>query len=323
MRRNRIPLAVTIGFTAITTFLFLFFPLSQRADVAHSGGLRMEYLPTRENLENTPHHILVKVSSTAGIKPGGVLLRFFTPEDKRPLQVTLRRIIRRRDYFGGYIPGFTKPATVFYQLQASDADGNRVILKRGAWQRGGWYVLIFRSEPNVWLKVFHLGLIAGSFLLFLHSFHFAQRYLLLKEDFSRCFWSAVAGAGSFFVASFPLGILLAYQTYGVGWSGIPLGWDVTDNKSILIFLYYATIIALTKSHIYKKAKRPNRISDHTFARLSIWGMLLTLVIFLLPHGISNAEIVSYLREHLPLLIPIIIAAVLFLIIRYSRRRAAV
>ena len=322
MSRNRIPLIVTIGFAAITTLLFLFFPFSKRADVAHSGGLRMEYLPTIESLENTPHHIMVKVISTAGIKPGGVIVRFFTPEDKRPQQVTLRRI-RRGDYFGGYIPGFTKPATVFYQLQASDAAGSRVILKSAASRKGGWYVLIFRSEPNVWLKVFHLGLIAGSFLLFLHSFHFAQRYLLLKEDFSRCFWSVVAGAGSFFVASFPLGILLAYQTYGVGWSGIPLGWDVTDNKSILILLYYATIIALTKSHLYKKAKRPNRISDRTFARLSIWGMLLTLVIFLLPHGISNAEIVSYLRKHLPLLIPIIIAAVLFLIIRYTRRRAAV
>ena len=141
-------------------------------------------------------------------------------------------------------------------------------------------------------------------------------------DFGRCFWSAAAGAGSFFVTSFPIGILLAHRTFGVGWSGIPLGWDVTDNKSVLIFLYYAVIIALAKGHLYKKAKKPNRISDGTFARLSIWGMLFTLVIFLLPHGISNAEIVSYLREHLPLFIPIIIAALLFLIIRYTRRRRA-
>ncbi len=321
MRKNKIPLVITLGLAAVATFLFLFFPFSKEADVARSGGLRMKFLPTRENLENTPHHIMVKVTSTAGIKPGGVILRYFTPEDKKPRQITLRRI-QEGDYLRGYIPGFTKPATVFYQLQATDSAGNKVILKRRASPGGGWYVLIFKSEPNVWLKVFHLGLIAASLLFFLHSFHFAQRYLLLGEDFSSCFWSAVAGAGSFFVTSLPLGMILAYQTFGVAWSGIPLGWDVTDNKSILILMYYATIIALAKNHLYKKAKRPNRISDRTFARLSIWGMLFALVIFLLPHGISNEEIVSYLREHLPLLVPIIIAAVIYLVIRYARRRAA-
>jgi len=322
MKRNKIPLVITVGLATVATFLFLFFPFCKEADVARSGGLNMEFLPTRENLENTPHHIMVKVTSTAGIRPGGVILRYFTPEDKRPRQTTLRRI-QEGDYFRGYIPGFTKPATVFYQLQATDSAGNKVILKRRASPGGGWYVLIFKSEPNVWLKVFHIGLIAGSLLFFLHSFHFAQRYLLLGEDFSRCFWTAVGGAGSFFVTSLPLGMLLAYQTFGVAWSGIPLGWDITDNKSILILIYYATIIALAKNHLYKRAKRPNRISDHTFARLSIWGMILALVIFALPHGISNEEIVSYLGAHLPLLVPIIIAAVIYLIIRYTRRRAAV
>jgi len=322
MRRDRTPLLVTIGLAATSTFLFLFFPFSKQADIARSGGLRMEYLPIRENLENTPHHIIVKVTSTAGIKPSGVILKYFAPEDKIPHQVALRRI-RGGDYFGGYIPGFTKPATVFYQLQATDSAGNRGILKKGTPQKGNWYILIFTASANPWLKVLHLGLIAGSFIFFLHSFHFAQRYLLLGEYFSRCFWSAVAGAGCFFVTSIPLGIWLAYQTFGVGWSGIPLGWDVTDNKSVLIFLYYAAIIALAKNHFYKKTKRPNRISDRTFARLSIWGMILTLLIFLLPHGISNAEMVNYLRDYLYLFIPIIIAAVLYLIIRYARRRAAV
>lgn len=321
MKRDRIPFVVTIGFAAVSTLLFLFFSLSKEADVALSGELRMEYLPIRENPEDTPHHIIVKVTSAAGINPSGVILRYFTPNDKRPRNVTLRRI-RRGDYFGGYIPAFAKPATVFYQLQATDISGNSVILKRGTPQKGSWYVLIVTALANPWIKMLHLGLIAGSFIFFLHSFYFAQRYLLLGMDFGRCFWSAAAGAGSFFVTSFPIGIVLAHQTFGVGWSGIPLGWDVTDNKSVLIFLYYAVIIALAKGHLYKKAKKPNRISDGTFARLSIWGMLFTLVIFLLPHGISNAEIVSYLREHLPLFIPIIIAALLFFIIRYTRRRRA-
>ncbi len=322
MKRDRIPFVVTIGFVAVSTLLFLFFSLSKEADVALSGELRMEYLPIRENPEDTPHHVIVKVTSAAGINPGGIILRYFTPDKRRPRQVNLRRI-RKGDYFGGYIPGFTKPATVFYQLQATDISGNSVILKRGTPQKGNWYILIFTALANPWLKMLHLGLIAGSFIFFLHSFYFAQRYLLLGRDFSRCFWSAAAGAGSFFVTSFPIGIILAYQTFGVGWSGIPLGWDVTDNKSVLIFLYYAVIISLAKGHFYKKAKRANLISDRTFARLSLWGMLFTLVIFLLPHGISNAEMASYLREHLPLFIPIIIAAVLFFIIRYTRRRRAV
>ncbi|TKJ32417.1 hypothetical protein CEE39_05450 [bacterium (candidate division B38) B3_B38] len=321
MKRDRIPLVVTLGFAAVSTLLFLYFSLSKQADVAYSGELHMEYLPLRENPENTPHHVMAKVTSTAGIKPGGVILRYFTTDDRRPRKVTLRRI-RRGNYFGGYIPGFTKLTTIFYQLQATDLSGNSVILKRGTPQKENWYILIFTAPANLWLKMLHLGLIAGSFIFFLYSFYFAQRYLLLGRDFGRCFWSAAAGAGSFFVTSFPIGIFLAHQTFGVGWSGIPMGWDITDNKSVLIFLYYAVIIALAKGHLYKKVKRSNRISDRTFARFSIWGMLFTLVIFILPHGISNAEIASYLREHLPLFIPIIVAALLFLIIRYTRRRTA-
>ena len=46
------------------------------------------------------------------------------------------------------------------------------------------------------------------------------------------------GTVIFFISSFPLGMIVAYQTFGTPWTGFPVGNDLTDNKSLAIVLYW-------------------------------------------------------------------------------------
>jgi hypothetical protein len=65
--------------------------------------------------------------------------------------------------------------------------------------------------------------------------------------------------------------------FGVAWSGFPLGMDLTDNKTLIAFLFWiAALVAGRKG----KAARPFVIA----------ASLVTLLIFLVPHSLFGSEL---------------------------------
>lgn len=79
------------------------------------------------------------------------------------------------------------------------------------------------------------------------------------------------------VGGFVLGPLMQYIAFGAWWTGIPLGWDLTDNKTL--FAAVAWAIALW------------RMRDGRDARGAvIAAALVTLVIFAIPHSAWGSEL---------------------------------
>ena len=79
-----------------------------------------------------------------------------------------------------------------------------------------------------------------------------------------------------FVGGFILGPLVQKFAFGVAWSGFPLGTDLTDNKTLIAFLFWvAALIAGRKG----KPARPFVLA----------ASLVTLVIFLIPHSVLGSE----------------------------------
>jgi hypothetical protein len=126
--------------------------------------------------------------------------------------------------------------------------------------------------------------------------------------------------GMIFIAGFPLGFILAYQVFGTPWTGIPFGWDITDNKTLVIFLFWMISLFLVRGTILNlfshgrgrlcpfrwmialtrpaalsqqtKHKQYDSISHQRFAKLAIIGAIITVVLYAVPHSIMASPAFS-------------------------------
>ena len=95
-----------------------------------------------------------------------------------------------------------------------------------------------------------------------------------KSHPRRC---AIQAAVLFFVGVFILGPIVQKLAFGVYWSGIPFGTDLTDNKTLLsMFAWIAALIAGRKG-------RPAR-------GWVLAASVITLIINMIPHSLLGSEL---------------------------------
>ncbi len=80
-----------------------------------------------------------------------------------------------------------------------------------------------------------------------------------------------------FLGGFILGPLVQKAAFGVYWSGFPKGMDLTDNKTLISFIFWIIAAAAGRKG---KAARP----------LVVLASLVTLLIFLIPHSLLGSEL---------------------------------
>ena len=80
-----------------------------------------------------------------------------------------------------------------------------------------------------------------------------------------------------FLGGMVFGPIVQKLAFGEFWTGIPFGWDLTDNKTLIAFTFW--LIALF-TNIKKKENK-------------IWvivASITTLVIFLIPHSLFGSQL---------------------------------
>jgi hypothetical protein len=85
------------------------------------------------------------------------------------------------------------------------------------------------------------------------------------------------------VGGFVFGPLMQWFAFGKLWTGIPFGWDLTDNKTLFAVLGW--LIA------WLIVRRARKRGDASPAR--VWvvaAALLTLVVFSIPHSVAGTEL---------------------------------
>lgn len=73
-----------------------------------------------------------------------------------------------------------------------------------------------------------------------------------------------------------LGPVVQKYAFGELWTGIPFGWDLTDNKTLIAFLFW--IIALSTN---RKKKHPKMI---------LIASIVTIIIFSIPHSMFGSQL---------------------------------
>jgi len=73
-----------------------------------------------------------------------------------------------------------------------------------------------------------------------------------------------------------LGPMVQYHAFGEAWTGIPLGWDLTDNKTLIAVIFWAIAVFGNR-----KRKRPG---------LTILASFILLLVFTIPHSLFGSEL---------------------------------
>jgi hypothetical protein len=165
----------------------------------------------------------------------------------------------------GYLPKQPMAGKLAYKVFLSDP-GKEVSLT-------GEEPIIIRFKGHVPLTVliFHV-LVMFLAMLFSTSAGIAA---LVRWDSARKL--AIWTAALLFVGGFILGPLVQKFAFGSWWTGVPFGFDLTDNKTLIAMLgWVAAVIA-------GRGGKP--------ARGWIMGAsVLTLVVFMIPHSLFGSEL---------------------------------
>jgi hypothetical protein len=73
-----------------------------------------------------------------------------------------------------------------------------------------------------------------------------------------------------------LGPLVQYYAFGDLWTGVPFGWDLTDNKTLLGLIFWIIAVIMNKK------------SDRTI--YTILAAVMLLIVFSIPHSLFGSEL---------------------------------
>ena len=129
-------------------------------------------------------------------------------------------------------------------------------------------VIRFRNDVPASILVPHILLMFAAMLFAVYKF------LLVVTRRKYSLWLKIT-IGTLFVGGFILGPLVQHAAFGPWWAGFPYGTDLTDNKTLISFLFFIVALA-TLRWKYNK-----------------WvvglAVLVMIVIFSIPHSTYGSE----------------------------------
>jgi hypothetical protein len=291
--RERIPILVTIGLTSIGLYLMvhsMMSPTMYRV-TDPSAAIGYVFVPDEDEYVRSKHHVEGSFWSSSG---DSLVVSVLYKKSGTKFEEGTLQSIRGSNKFSFPLPSLSKGERFFYYLKVRDSRGDQVEIKPGRnlmdrlFARGKekLFHVTYEGRPPRFLLMFHVVFIIGAMLLMLHGFHFSLVHIFNGRRLSAAYWSLLSAWFLFTVSVLPLGYTVAKSAFGVGWSGFPVGSDITDNKSLAIVLYWGVLLLRAWRPLRGDfASRAGKTSGVTFAALSLLGIVLTILAYLIPHSI--------------------------------------
>ncbi|MDH7605183.1 MAG: hypothetical protein QHH13_09800 [Melioribacter sp.] len=132
-------------------------------------------------------------------------------------------------------------------------------------------VIRFKGDVPAWILIPHILIMFTSMLFSTRAaFEFFSNQPKLK--FYTC--STII---TLFIGGFILGPLMQYYAFGEFWTGIPFGFDLTDNKTLIAMIGW--LVAFYKIN---KSDNPKR--------WILFASIIMLIVYLIPHSVLGSEL---------------------------------
>lgn len=272
--------------------VFLLFALSKgsthrrKAMVVEKLGARVVHLTTREHIGAGDAPVKAVVETAIPLIPGRVRLYYKIGKKGTLCWASMGRIASS-DTFVGVVPHQEKGRRAYYYLQVETPQGQVITLPDAQVPGNKSILLKFKGVVNPFVTIGHvLCMFAAVFILlvaFFYSFDILGGRRPVHQALKPILWALLF----LFIGGFPLGWVMNAQTFGAPWwEAFPFGWDITDNKTQLVFLYWIMVLILVYRSLFTKDSTRDLIHPKLFAWLTVLGTFLTLGIYLIPHSLS-------------------------------------
>jgi hypothetical protein len=177
-------------------------------------------------------------------------------------------LIRHADTLVGSLPHQPMAGKIEYYILLHGHSGEMRL------PADGLVVTRFKGDVPMGILVPH---IAVMFLVMLLSTMAAFEALRKGRDPRRL---AYLSLGLIVIGGFIFGPLVQKYAFDAYWSGVPFGFDLTDNKTLIAFIVWliAAIILVRKGNV------------PLARRATVAAAIITFVVFLIPHSVLGSEI---------------------------------
>lgn len=129
-------------------------------------------------------------------------------------------------------------------------------------------VIRFRNDVPAYILIPHILLMFGAMLFAVYTF----LLVVTRKEYGK--WLKVTVL-TLFVGGFLFGPLVQHAAFGPWWTGFPYGTDLTDNKTLISFVFFLAALATMKWRYNKW--------------VVILAVLVMIAVFTIPHSAYGSE----------------------------------
>jgi len=231
------------------------YPISGEAEIGQQW-IRYKLIRTWDGTNDAPVKIVVPDTTIRG----EIVLRRFKSYDKWQTV----RMERNGDTLTGFLPHQPPAGKIMYMTTLIKGDERILLNEHPAVLRFKGFVPGYYLYPHIFF----------IFLAMLFSTLTGLRVLFRMKNTYLYVWLTVLTLA---LGGMILGPVVQKFSFGDFWTGWPFGHDLTDNKSLVAFIFWVIALVVVKKH------RENRLWP-VIAAIVLW------VIFLIPHSVLGSEI---------------------------------
>ncbi len=232
------------------------YPVRGRVEI---GGERIKYRLDRSHGGKGDQRVVIRVPDPA--VTGSISWRRYPTSDP----FVTEEMQRDGENLVGALPHQPPAGKVEYKIRLTDSDQEVNIPRRGN------IITRFKGAVPAWILGPHIFLMFFGMLYANRSGLEALRKKRRLVGYTRT-TLILLGLGGMV-----LGPIVQKYAFGAFWTGVPFGWDLTDNKTLIAFI--AWLIAL----LFVTRMRGSR-------GVVIAAAVITLIVFAIPHSMFGSQL---------------------------------
>lgn len=170
----------------------------------------------------------------------------------------------KHEGFYAEIPQQPAAGKLQYYIEIADRSGSKSYLKESP------VVVRFKGDVPAFILIPHILLM---FIAMLFSTLAGLMAVIKYPQYKKyALWTLIL----FIAGGMVLGPIVQYFAFGDLWTGIPFGWDLTDNKTLIALIFWILAVVM------------NRNGDRPF--YTILAAVVLLLVFSIPHSLFGSEL---------------------------------
>lgn len=244
--------------------------------ILKKDGVRVEHFTVFEHVGSGRPSVRIKVTPSDSIS---VSLAYIHLRDNARENIKMRK--GDPGIWEADLPNFNKGERLKYSFLLYRNEERMLRVPGGE----AHYLLKYKGNVSSAVLILHIVFMFFAFFFIIETFLGALGILFSGEGIEYAIRMMRIGLSCLFVGGGPLGFVLNYQRFGPVWEGFPFGWDITDNKTQIIFISWLVTTFLVKGSFFGRGERRDLIDGKRYAFAVVISFIITVGLYLVPHSL--------------------------------------